>query len=46
MAQLAAKAMPCIAVTDARWGRVTSLMLPGGSELGLYQPWHPPAIDL
>jgi catechol 2,3-dioxygenase-like lactoylglutathione lyase family enzyme len=24
-----------------RWGRVTSLRLPGGGELGLYQPTHP-----
>jgi catechol 2,3-dioxygenase-like lactoylglutathione lyase family enzyme len=27
--------------TDQRWGRVTSLSLPGGGELGLYQPRHP-----
>ena len=28
-------------VTDARFGFVTSLTLPGGAELGLYQPKHP-----
>ena len=29
------------AVTDAGWGLVTSLQLPGGNEIGLYQPKHP-----
>ena len=28
-------------ITDARFGFVTSLTLPGGAELGLYQPRHP-----
>ena len=46
MNQLAAKGVRCTAVTEARWGRLTSLVLPGGSELGLYQPRHPLAIDL
>ena len=27
-------------VTDAGWGLVTSLQLPGGDEIGLYQPKH------
>lgn len=27
-------------VTDARWGRVTRLRLPGGGEVGLYEPRH------
>ena len=30
---------------DQRWGIVTSLVLPSGAELGLYQPHHPPAHD-
>lgn len=46
MAQLAAKAVHCTPVTEARWGRLTSLALPGGAELGLYQPRHPLAIEL
>ena len=29
------------AVTDQRWGRVTSLKVPGAGELGLYEPRHP-----
>ena len=28
-------------ITDARFGFVTSITLPGGAELGLYQPKHP-----
>src|SRR6202021_553651 len=30
-------------ITDARFGFVTSITLPGGAELGLYQPKPPPA---
>lgn len=33
-------------VTDARWGRSTKLRLPGGSELGLYEPRHERATGL
>jgi catechol 2,3-dioxygenase-like lactoylglutathione lyase family enzyme len=46
MAQLAAKGVSCTAITEARWGQLTSLALPGGGELGLYQPRHPLALDL
>lgn len=28
-------------ISDQRWGRVTTLRLPGGAELGLYEPRHP-----
>jgi hypothetical protein len=27
-------------VEEARWGSVTKIRLPGGGELGLYQPKH------
>ena len=27
-------------VGEARWGRNTSIRLPGGGELGLYEPRH------
>jgi hypothetical protein len=27
-------------VTDQRWGRVTKIVLPGGTRLGLYEPRH------
>ena len=29
---------------DHGWGIVTAIALPGGGELGLYQPLHPTAI--
>jgi len=28
-------------ISDQGWGLVTSLKLPGGGELGLYEPKHP-----
>ena len=31
-------------VAELRWGRLASIELPGGSQLGLYQPKHPVAI--
>jgi len=31
-------------ITDAGFGLVTAIELPGGGELGLYQPKHPMAI--
>jgi predicted enzyme related to lactoylglutathione lyase len=30
---------------DRGWGLVTAIRLPGGGELGLYQPKHPMAIS-
>jgi len=33
-------------VSEERWGRLTRLRLPGGGEVGLYEPRHPLAIDL
>jgi catechol 2,3-dioxygenase-like lactoylglutathione lyase family enzyme len=33
-------------VSDERWGRLTHLRLPGGGDVGLYEPHHPLAIDL
>ncbi|GID97549.1 VOC family protein [Amorphoplanes digitatis] len=44
MAELSAKGVECTAVTEERWGVRTALRLPGGSELGLYEPRHPVAI--
>jgi hypothetical protein len=31
-------------IIDAGWGKVTAIELPGGLELGLYEPRHPTAI--
>jgi catechol 2,3-dioxygenase-like lactoylglutathione lyase family enzyme len=33
-------------VTDARWGRIARLRLPGGSELSIYEPLHRRATSL
>ncbi|MEU6514829.1 VOC family protein [Streptomyces sp. NPDC046978] len=33
-------------VSEARWGRVTGFRLPGGSDIGLYEPYHPVAHGL
>ena len=39
--QLAAKGVTCGPVSDEGWGLLTSIRLPGGGELGLYEPRHP-----
>ena len=44
LAQLAAKGVPHNEIQEAGWGVVTSIGLPGGGTLGLYQPRHPLAI--
>ena len=41
MAALGEKGIRCSQVEEARWGSVTKIRLPGGSEVGLYQPKHP-----
>jgi len=46
MKELEGKGVKCGPVTEARWGSITSIHLPGGGELGLYQPKHPTALGL
>ena len=41
MAVLADKGVRCSAVEEARWGAITKIELPGGGQVGLYQPNHP-----
>jgi catechol 2,3-dioxygenase-like lactoylglutathione lyase family enzyme len=41
MLALRGKGVQCSEVEDARWGSVTRIGLPGGGEVGLYQPQHP-----
>jgi catechol 2,3-dioxygenase-like lactoylglutathione lyase family enzyme len=41
IAALAEKGVQCSSVEEARWGTVTKFRLPGGSDVGLYQPKHP-----
>jgi catechol 2,3-dioxygenase-like lactoylglutathione lyase family enzyme len=40
MRSLEAKDVRCSDVEEARWGSVTKIRLPGGGEVGLYQPRH------
>jgi catechol 2,3-dioxygenase-like lactoylglutathione lyase family enzyme len=44
MRGLADKGVRCSEVEEARWGRVTRIRLPGGGDVGLYQPKHPLAL--
>jgi catechol 2,3-dioxygenase-like lactoylglutathione lyase family enzyme len=44
MARLAELGVACAPINEQRWGRLTSIALPGGGTLGLYQPKHPMAI--
>lgn len=44
MASLVARGVTCSAVEEASWGSMTKISLPGGGEVGLYQPRHPLAI--
>jgi predicted enzyme related to lactoylglutathione lyase len=32
-------------ITDEGWGRLTTLVLPGGGRVGLYEARHPTAFD-
>ena len=41
VAKLGSHGVTCTAVQDQGWGRLTHLTLPGGGQLGLYQPRHP-----
>lgn len=42
--KLGEKGVLCSEVQEARWGSITKIRLPGGSEVGLYQPKHPLAL--
>ncbi len=44
MRSLAARGVACSEVEEARWGSVTTIRLPGGGDVGLYQPSHPLAV--
>jgi catechol 2,3-dioxygenase-like lactoylglutathione lyase family enzyme len=43
---LKAKKVQCTQVGKERWGIKTTVRLPSGGEIGLYQPTHPTAIGL
>ena len=46
IASLSKKGVKCSGVQEARWGSITKMRLPGGGEVGLYQPKHPTALGL
>ena len=46
MAWLAKKGVEFSTSSRTRWGSITKIRLPGGGEVGLYQPKHPTALDL
>ena len=46
MGSLAKKGIKCSKVQEERWGSITKMRLPGGGEVGLYQPKHPTALAL
>ncbi len=45
MASLAQKNVAFSEIQEARWGSIVRLRLPGGSDIGLYQPKHATALD-
>ena len=46
IAVLGEKGVVCSAVQEARWGSIAKIVLPGGGEVGLYQPRHATALHL
>jgi catechol 2,3-dioxygenase-like lactoylglutathione lyase family enzyme len=46
IASLIKKNVECSEIQEARWGSITKIRLPGGDEIGLYQPKHPTALGL
>ncbi len=42
---LVKKGAVCSSVEIQRWGSITRIRLPGGGEVGLYQPTHPTALS-
>jgi len=45
MKSLQQKGVTFSAVDEAEWGIKTTIRLPSGGELGLYQPLHPTALE-
>ena len=46
VAELEAKGVEFVApISDAGFGRMTRMRVPGGGELGLYQPTHPSPLS-
>ena len=43
---LAARKVSCSELVEEPWGIKTTIRLPSGGEIGLYQPTHPTPLDL
>jgi catechol 2,3-dioxygenase-like lactoylglutathione lyase family enzyme len=46
MSGLKTKGVACSEIQEARWGSITTVKLPSGAHVGLYQPKHPMALPL
>ena len=46
IADLKARGVTCGEITEARWGSITTIEVPGAGPIGLYQPKHPTALEL
>ena len=44
--RLEARNVRCTEIEEAPWGVRTTIPLPSGGEVGLYQPAHPTALGL
>ena len=46
VAELAGKSVRCTEIETEAWGIKTTIRMPSGGEIGLYQPTHPTALKL
>jgi catechol 2,3-dioxygenase-like lactoylglutathione lyase family enzyme len=46
MKELKNKGVKCGEVTEANWGSVTMIEIPGAGKMGLYEPRHKTAINV
>ena len=45
MERLRVAGVECSDVEEARWGTITMVRLPGGGQVGLYEPRHPTMVQ-
>ncbi len=45
ISMLKTKGVDCATPVEAEWGTSTSVRLPSGGEIGLYQPAHPTMVE-
>ena len=44
--ELKAKSVSVSDVSEQRWGKLTTLALPGGGKIGIYEPKHPSPLKI